>query len=328
MIGCYFSPKIQFESSGMLICLFHLRRLGSNTYLTRSVQFSIITPSFRNSEWLKLCIPSVADQQVELEHIVQDSVSDDGTLDWLPQDRRVKAFIEKDRGMYDAVNRGLRKAKGEILAYINCDEQYLPGALQSVWDFFQKNPNVEICFADTVVVDAQGEFVCFRKVHLPWEYPTYVCGLCTLTCSTFFRRSVIDKHALFFNDDYRELGDADWIVGALQKRILMKVFRHYTSIFTETGNNLGLLPNSVRERKIFADRAPQWVRKSELILKKVHHVRRFFQGGYHQKPFSYAIFTRTNPGQRTAFQVAKPTPFWNRSFVTPTPAGTQYQAQT
>ena len=55
------------------------------------MQFSIITPSFRASEWLKLCIPSVADQGVELEHIVQDSVSDDGTMDWLPQDARVKA---------------------------------------------------------------------------------------------------------------------------------------------------------------------------------------------------------------------------------------------
>ena len=81
---------------------------------------------------MKLCIASVADQGVELEHIVQDAESDDGTLDWLPQDRRVKAFVEKDQGMYDAVNRGLRRASGDILAYLNCDEQYLPGALAMV----------------------------------------------------------------------------------------------------------------------------------------------------------------------------------------------------
>ena len=92
------------------------------------MKFSIVTPSFRNSRWLKLCIASVADQQgVEFEHIVQDSCSDDGTQDWLPRDRRVKAFIEKDSGMYDAVNRGYRRAQGDILAYLNCDEQYLPG---------------------------------------------------------------------------------------------------------------------------------------------------------------------------------------------------------
>jgi glycosyltransferase involved in cell wall biosynthesis len=49
------------------------------------MKFSIITPGFRNSRWLKLCIASVADQQgVEWEHIVQDSCSEDGTQDWLP----------------------------------------------------------------------------------------------------------------------------------------------------------------------------------------------------------------------------------------------------
>src|SRR5579871_6498617 len=64
-------------------------------FLNESVRFSIITPSFRNSTWLKLCIASVADQGVELEHIIQDAGSDDGTLDWLPHDPRVKAFVEK-----------------------------------------------------------------------------------------------------------------------------------------------------------------------------------------------------------------------------------------
>jgi len=88
------------------------------------MRFSIVTPSFRYSRWLKLCIPSVADQQAELEHIVQDSCSDDGTLDWLPKDRRVKAFVEKDQGMYDAINRGLRRTTGEILAHLNCKAVY------------------------------------------------------------------------------------------------------------------------------------------------------------------------------------------------------------
>src|SRR3954468_9321875 len=92
------------------------------------MKFTIVTPSFRNSEWLKLCIPSVADQGVAHEHIVQDAGSDDGTLEWLPQDTRVAAFVEKDRGMYDAVNRGYRRGTGDIFAYLNCDEQYLPGA--------------------------------------------------------------------------------------------------------------------------------------------------------------------------------------------------------
>ena len=123
------------------------------------MRFSIITPSFRNSNWLKLCIASVNDQGVELEHIVQDAGSDDGTLNWLLNDARVRAFVEKDHGMYDAVNRGMRRATGDILAYLNCDEQYLPGALPGVQAYFEHHPQIDVAFADAIVVDAQGEYL-------------------------------------------------------------------------------------------------------------------------------------------------------------------------
>ena len=52
----------------------------------RLVRISIVTPSYRRSAWLRLCIASVADQRVKVEHIVQDAESDDGTLDWLPRE--------------------------------------------------------------------------------------------------------------------------------------------------------------------------------------------------------------------------------------------------
>jgi glycosyltransferase involved in cell wall biosynthesis len=286
------------------------------------VQFSIITPSFRASEWLKLCIPSVADQGVELEHIVQDSVSDDGTLDWLPGDRRVKAFIEKDRGMYDAVNRGLRKSKGEILAYINCDEQYLPGALQNVWNYFRENPGIDLVFAHAIVVNPDGDFNCFRKAQIPWQWHARVVVLCTLTCSMFFRRSLIDRHKLFFDDHYRELGDVDWVIRALRQRVGVKVLPRYTSIFTETGDNLSLKPNGMRERREFAAQAPFLVRKSGRVLHMAYQVSRLIQGGYFEKPLSYSIYTRNKPMTRSTFNVAKPQPFWNRVPLTETALGT------
>src|SRR5438067_2341146 len=143
---------------------------------------SIVTPSFRSSAWLKLCIASVADQAgVQVEHIVQGSQSDDGTLDWLPRETRVKAFIEKDSGMYDAVNRGFRRAQGEILAYLNCDEQYLPGALSSVADFFSRHPDVDVAFGNVVVVNAKGLYICSREVLSPDLYHVWVCTLPVFT---------------------------------------------------------------------------------------------------------------------------------------------------
>jgi glycosyltransferase involved in cell wall biosynthesis len=277
------------------------------------VQFSIITPSFRNSKWLKLCIASVADQGVELEHIVQDSCSDDGTLEWLPQDRRVKAYIEKDKGMYDAVNRGLKRSQGEILAYINCDEQYLPGALAGVWDFFQKNPSVEMVFADTIVVNAEGEFHCYRKVQIPRKLHTWVGGnLCILTASTFFRRSLIDKRQHYFDTKYRDLGDTDWIMRALNAGVPMGVLRQYTSTFTETGQNMNLLPNAQREKKEWCGSAPWWAQKMRPLILLHHRLRRLLDGSYSQKPFDYSIYTLGKPERRTLFRVDKPTSRWVR----------------
>src|SRR5207244_12538649 len=134
-----------------------------------------ITPSFRNSSWLKLCLASVADQSgVELEHLVQDSCSDDETKDWLPGDPRVKAVIEKDAGMYDAVNRGFRRATGDVLAYLNCDEQYLPGALKQVADFFVKHPGVEVLFADAIVIGPDGNYICNRPALVPGRHSMWV----------------------------------------------------------------------------------------------------------------------------------------------------------
>src|SRR6266852_6172722 len=86
--------------------------------LESTLRFSIITPSFLGRQWLPLCIASVADQQgVEVEHIVQDSCSGDGTEELLKNYSSVTAYVEKDEGMYDAVNRGFSRSTGEILAY-------------------------------------------------------------------------------------------------------------------------------------------------------------------------------------------------------------------
>src|SRR5262245_7226558 len=177
--------------------------------------FSIVTPSYRSSAWLKLCIASVADQGVDLEHIVQDAGSDDGTLDWLREDTRVKVFVEKDRGMYDAINRGMTRARGEILAWLNCDEQYLPGALVTVRDFFNNNPGVDMCFGDIVMVDGKGNYLFHRKVQTPLKYHTWTCHLSTLSCGMFFRRHLFSDKGYKFDAALRDVGDGEWMVRLL-----------------------------------------------------------------------------------------------------------------
>ena len=274
------------------------------------MRFSVITPSFRNSNWLKLCIASVADQGVACEHIIQDAGSDDETLDWLPNDSRVKAFVEKDRGMYDAVNRGLQRAQGDILSYLNCDEQYLPGALSAVEKFFTQHPRVEMVFADFVVVDADGNYRFHRKVQTPQLYHTWVAHLQTFTCATFFRRRLITELGLFFDPQFRAAGDAEWMLRLLRQRVPMAVLRGFTSAFTQTGNNLGATPQGHREGEELARSAPWLVRRSKPLLVLHHRLRRLVGGIYFQRPFSYAIYTQAKPQERTTYHVKRPTARW------------------
>jgi glycosyltransferase involved in cell wall biosynthesis len=277
------------------------------------VKFSIVTPSFRNSKWLKLCIASVADQQgVELEHIVQDSCSDDGTQDWLPRDARVKAFIEKDGGMYDAVNRGYRRATGDILAYLNCDEQYLPGALKTVHDFFEANPEIEVALAHSIVVDGEGKYICHR--HLMTPHPWHVWfRFPILTSSIFIRRKVIHGRGIFFDTRWRDLGDFHWVLALMKNKVPMAVCDSFTSVFADTGENMNLKPNAIREKAETDAMIPVWVKTLKQVWILQHRLRRLTAGHFNLKPVSYEIYTLQSPEVRVKFDVPKPTAvWWNR----------------
>lgn len=277
------------------------------------MQFSIITPSFRNSNWLRLCIASVADQEVELEHIVQDSCSDDGTQEWLRQDHRVKALIEKDRGMYDAVNRGFRRASGDILAYLNCDEQYLPGALLAVRDYFIANPTVDVAFGDALVVDPTGRYLCHRQASIPTRYHSWISGnLAVLTCATFLRRSVIESRGILFDPSFKAVGDAVWIMQLLEQKVPLGLLGTVTSTFTETGGNLCLQPASQKEQAELMSKAPAWIRRGRSAVILWYRLRRMLAGHYWPKPTNYAIYTRTSPNVRAQFSVDSPTFRWRR----------------
>ena len=263
------------------------------------MKFSIITPSFRNSGWLKLCIASVADQAgVEVEHLVQDAGSDDGTLDWLPGDPRVKAVVEKDKGMYDAINRGFRRASGEVLAWLNCDEQYLPGTLALVAEYFSAHPEVEVLFGDAVLLDARGGILSYRRALRPTLLHTQLVHLSTLSCATFVRRSVIERGFLL-DDRYRAISDAVWIAALLRARLKMEVLNQPLSVFTITGTNLG------QSQEAFAEGA-RWRReakvpglfKAPVIL--LHRLRKFLGGAYARRDLAIQIYTADSPDRRVS----------------------------
>ena len=274
------------------------------------MSFSIVAPSFRNSAWLKLCIPSVADQSgVQLEHIVQDSCSDDDTKNWLPSDSRVKAFIEKDSGMYDAVNRGFRRAQGDLLAYINCDEQYLPGALKTVAAFFEAHPQVEAVFTDSIVIDSDGNYICHRPPLVPKKNSMWV-RFPVLTCGAFIRRSVVIERGIQFDTRWRDLGDYWWIREMVLRGVRMAVLQELTSVFTDTGENMNLKPNALRERREKKQATPAWIRLLQPYWVLQYRLRLAMRTAARKRPFDYSIYTLASPAKRVTFRAAHPTTFW------------------
>jgi glycosyltransferase involved in cell wall biosynthesis len=264
------------------------------------MRFSIITPSFRASRWLKLCIASVADQNQDVEHIVQDACSDDGTADWLLKDPRVKAFIERDKGMYDAVNRGLAKSCGDICAYLNCDEQYLPGALARVGSFLAMHPEVDVLFGDAVLVNAQGKPLSYRRTVLPEQSHVRLAHLNTLSCSTFFRRKLIDR-GFYFDPAWKDIGDAVWVESLLKDKVKMATLLEPLAVFTFTGENrstLALASEEGASRK--ANFGPRLTfRRAAAVVS--HRIRKAFAGAYWPRRIKIDIFTLDSPEKRQQF---------------------------
>ncbi len=238
---------------------------------------------------------------------MQDAGSDDGTLDWLPQDPRVKVFVEKDQGMYDGVNRGLRRAGGDILAYLNCDEQYLPGALSAVAGFFERHPETDVLFGDVVMLDAEGRYLYHRKMQTPLKYHTWTCQLSTLSCAMYFRRRVVFDYGFLFDPHLRDVGDGEWIIRLLQRGVRMATLGQYTSAFTYTGVNMSVAPNARREARELHQSAPYWARGLKPLFVLQHRLRRLAGGMYAQPPFAYDVFTLASLDRRQHYEVTRPT---------------------
>lgn len=262
------------------------------------MDFTIVTPSYRQLELLECCIASVADQEgVEVEHIVQDGGTEGfaGFAERMakrwpdrPGYRRVMVS-EKDAGMYDAINRGFERAKGQYCAYLNCDEQYLPDTLIKVSEAFRFNPKVDLFFGDALVLNEKGIARCWRKVLVPLVAHTWTCHFSAFTAAMFFRRKLAAPYHRF-DTSYRAAADAVWYLEARRRGARAKSLGLALSTFAETDKNLGMTAHAQAERRRLTGTAPfyfQLLRPGWWVL---HRVRRFLSGAHRSRTFSYRVF--------------------------------------
>ncbi|RPH61090.1 MAG: glycosyltransferase [Chloroflexi bacterium] len=162
---------------------------------------SIVTPSFNQARYIESTIRSVLGQDYPaLEYIIVDGGSTDGSVDVIQRyaDKLAWWVSEKDRGQTDALNKGFARAQGEILAWLNSDDTYEPGAIAAAVKYLAEHPETGLVYADTNFIDEKG--------HIIGRFPA---------AQTDYRRLRqgyvhIPQQAAFFRADlWRQVGPLD-----------------------------------------------------------------------------------------------------------------------
>ncbi len=182
-------------------------------------KITVITPSFNQGEFIERTIESVLKQGYpNLEYFVIDGGSTDDTVSILKKyGKELKWVSEKDKGQSDAINKGLRRANGDIIAYLNSDDTYEPGALERVADFFTKNPSVKWVTGKCRIIDVNDKEV--RKAITGYKnflLRRYSYNILLVTNfisqpATFMRKEAFREFGLFDVDQHRVMDYDYWL---------------------------------------------------------------------------------------------------------------------
>jgi glycosyltransferase involved in cell wall biosynthesis len=186
-------------------------------------KLSVISPIFNAARYLEEMLDSVAALDVSHEHLVIDGGSTDGTVPLLESrgDERLHWVSEPDRGQTHAVNKGLGRASGEVLTWVNGDNAYLPGAIERAIDVLDR-PDVDAVFGGIEIVDEHGG-VRRRYIPPPYSWSRYLfMGDYIPTETILFRRRLLEQ-APRLDERFVDAADYDFFLRLLHRRRVVRL---------------------------------------------------------------------------------------------------------
>ncbi|OIN87985.1 MAG: glycosyl transferase [Candidatus Aenigmarchaeota archaeon CG1_02_38_14] len=192
------------------------------------MKVSVITAVFNGAKTIQDCIKSVSGQiYPNIEHIIIDGGSTDGTLEVIKRytEKRVNIVSEPDNGIYDALNKGIRQASGEVIGLLYSDDFYAHDrVIEKVADIFMKY-NIDSCYGDLQYVDKNNP----DKVIRYWKSSQYRHGKFKYGWmpphSTFFVKKEIYNKYGYFNTNFKIAADYELMLRFLEKH---KISTYYT----------------------------------------------------------------------------------------------------
>jgi glycosyltransferase involved in cell wall biosynthesis len=205
--------------------------------------FSIVTPTYNYGRFLPQLLDSVAALQTPHEHIVVDGASEDETVEVLEgrEDPALRWVSEPDSGQTEAVNKGLRMAQGDLLAWVNADDEYIPEVVDRAIDHLDRHPDTGAVFGTMNYINEQGEL--FRSVVPPefnWRRYLYLGSY--LPTPTIIWRKELMRQAPSLNEHWSSSADYDFFLRLLRgvkvDRITepMLNFRYHPASKSESDN--------------------------------------------------------------------------------------------
>jgi glycosyltransferase involved in cell wall biosynthesis len=169
---------------------------------------SIVTPSFNQARFLDATLRSVLAQDYpRIEYLVVDGASSDGSVEIIRSyANRLDWWVsEKDSGQSEAINKGLRRARGEFVGWLNSDDIYLPGAVSAAVRVFQSHPEAGLIYGDALAIDANGKPFNLMRAR---QYTLTDLMAFQIICqpAAFMRRSVLEE-VDYLNPAYQLLMD-------------------------------------------------------------------------------------------------------------------------